>query len=178
MPLPANERLTEHFTAGELGADRADAAPYVVSNLYTVALFLEAVRAELGVPLEVNTPAEPNRGFAARPDNEASSHPLGLAADFVPLGYSGGMLAAYYALKDARDARRLPPFDQVIFYPLTGHIHAGLGARQRNEFRVAIAEGGYPLVSADTLSKLRTGLTSVPVLLFLVALGALVLFLS
>ena len=179
MSLPSITRLTPHFTAYELGADRPEAAPYIVSNLYTVASFLETVRAELGVPLQVNTPAQPNRGFAPRPDNENSSHPLGLAADFVPLGFQGGMLAAYDALKAARDARRLPPFDQIIFYPYTGHIHVGLGARLRGEFRVALAEGGYPLITSDTIKALgRAGFVSSPLILLLLVIAGIVLLIA
>lgn len=179
MPLAPTERLTPHFTAYELGADRPEANGFVLANLYDTAQLLESVRAVLGVPLLVNTPDEPDRGLAPRPDNPTSDHPKGLAADFVPLGYRGGMLSVYEALRAAHDDGRLAGFDQIIFYPLTGHVHAGAGSRMRGEFRIATVEG-YPFISADTIAALgkRFGFASPWSLLLILAAGFVLLILA
>lgn len=182
MPLPSDERLTQHFTAYELGADRPEAAPYIITNLTSVAQYLEVVRTILGDGrIQVNTPDNSNRGFAPRDTTPTSSHPLGLAADIVPLDFAGSKLDLFFTLRNARDDGRLPPFDQIIFYPFSRHTHIGLGGRMRGEFRVHLSEstGGTPLATIDNLGTLvRSGSTSWLMLALLVALGviAIVLF--
>lgn len=175
MPVASGTRLTEHFTAYELGADRPEAAPYIVTNLTTTAQFLEMVRTVLGDGrIQVNTPDNLNRGFAPRDTTPTSSHPLGLAADIVPLDFPGSKLDLFFTLRNARDDGKLPPFDQIIFYPFSRHTHIGVGARMRGEFRIHLTEnaGGTPLATVDNLGTLlRSGSTSWLVLALLVTLG-------
>jgi hypothetical protein len=162
MPLASTDRLTTHFTAFELGADRPEATALIVANLRRTAASLEEVRQALGVPLLVNTTTSRNRGFRPPDANAAaggvatSSHQDGLAADVVPVSFHGGMRAAYDRLKLAHEQGQLGPFDQIILYPIQGHIHVGLGPKSRAEFRVSLFEGqgGTPLVSADTIGAL------------------------
>jgi hypothetical protein len=86
----------------------------------------------------------------------------GLAADFVS---SVSLYSTYHKFK----AGPLPPFDQLIFYPVDGHIHVGLGARMRGEYRIALAEGGYPIITDPAiLGKLGK---ATPWLLLLIVLG-------
>jgi len=189
MPLPSSALLSPHFTAYELGADRPEATLTIVNNLRMVADTLERVRAVLGVPLQANTANHLNRGFRPPDSNiiaggsPTSDHPRGLAGDIVPLGYAGGMLGAYNALRNAYDAGSLGPFDQIILYPIQGHIHVGIGERLRGEFRVYIYEGsgGIPLVSADTIKALggraTLFITAHPLLSLLVVVVAIVLIL-
>ncbi len=168
MPLPSSVRLTDHFTAFELGADRPEATDAIVANLRTVAAYLETVRAILGVPLVVNTPTHRNRGFRPLDANAAvggsttSDHPHGLAADVVPQGKR--LRASYDALTAARSAGRLPAFDQIIYYPLQGHIHVGLGSRLRGEVRIYLAEGQYPFLTSELIQRLGGAVASAAVL--------------
>jgi len=172
MPLASTAKLTEHFTAFELGADRPEATTLIISNLRITAEALERVRATLGVPLIANTPAELERGFRPNPtprSSPTSDHFRGLAGDVVPFNYAGGMFGAYNALRAARDAGTLGAFDQIILYPLQGHIHVGVGERLRGEFRVYVYEGsgGVPLITADTISALGGLAKSSPLLALL-----------
>lgn len=153
MPLAPDFRVTPHFTAHELGADKPTANDAIVANLTRTANGLEVVRGILGVPLVMG----PNSGYRTAAQNAAvggsptSSHLTGEAGDFTPVGMS--MFAAYRALDRARSLGLMPRFDQVIFYPLDGHIHIGFGSQMRGEFRIRDREG-YPLLSADKLDQL------------------------
>lgn len=158
MPLPSNAQLTAHFTAGELRADDPTASAGIVANLHTVAQFLEYVRSALGVPLRVTSGYRPPDRNAAVGGASTSSHMDGLAADILPIG-GPSMYGAYLALQRAA----LPPFDQIIYYPVQGHIHVGLGTRMRREIRINISPdpGGTPLLSDALLARLP-GFSNLP----------------
>lgn len=153
MPLAPDFRVTPHFTAHELGADKPTANDVIVANLTRTANGLEVVRGILGVPLVMG----PNSGYRTAAQNAAvggsptSSHLTGEAGDFTPQGLT--MFAAYRALDRARSLGLLGRFDQIIFYPLDGHIHYGIGSQMRGEFRIRDKEG-YPLLSADKIDQL------------------------
>jgi zinc D-Ala-D-Ala carboxypeptidase len=152
MSLPSNSLLSAHFTAGELRADAPGIPAGAVANLKRVADYLEVVREVLG-----NKPIRVTSGWRSDTYNEqvngspTSSHLDGLAADIVPLN-SASMYDNYLALAGAG----LPVFDQIIFYPVQGHIHVGLGPANRREFRIKLAEGsgGTPLVSDSNAGRL------------------------
>jgi len=135
-----HDKLTDHFIAGELGAERAPAI--YLPNIQRTADYLEVIRAELGVPLgRVSGWRSPQRNEIVG-GSKTSSHLTGDAADFTPLGR--GVFSSYNQLKVAKAAKRLPTFDQIIYYPF-GHLHVGLGPRNRNEFRIRISEAHYAL---------------------------------
>jgi len=173
VPLAAGSLLAPHFTAHELGADDPTASGTVLGNLRTTADYLERVRGILGVPLQVTSGYRPpSHPLSVAEPN--SDHPRGLAADVVPLGVS--QYGAWQQLTAARDAGTLPAWDQLIFYPLEGHIHIGLGERRRGEVRVKVLrqEGGTYLAPLDAqLVQTLRGYAPSLVLLLLVALVAL-----
>jgi hypothetical protein len=161
--------IAPHFTAHELGADIPGIPAAAEQNLFKTAAWLEAARSLLGVPLTIS----PQGGYRAVSSGSATSdHPNGLAADFSPRGM-WAWPTAYDNLKAVRDD--LPAWDQLIFYPATGHVHVGLGSRMRREFRIALAEGGYPLITPELETKLRGTL---PVLFILVLVAAAVYVLA
>ncbi len=155
MALPSSQRLTPHFTAGELGADNPAITGAQLSNLYRVAQWLEIMRTLCG-----DRPIIVTSGFRTVQHNRdvggsgTSSHLDGLAADVKVQGVS--LFSVYRTLSDARAQGTLPVFDQVIFYPIQGHCHVGLGGRSRKEFRIRIYEGtgGTPLLTADLIATL------------------------
>lgn len=163
MTLSPSTRLAPHFTAAELGADTPGIPAAAENNLYLVASWLEAARGILGVPLIVTS------GYRTPAHNEAvggsatSDHPNGLAADWEPSGLS--LYKSYQLLKSAPP----PPFDQLIFYP-DGHIHVGLGSRMRGEYRLALLEGGYPLITPELAAQLRSAAPGLLLLLLAVLL--------
>jgi len=133
-----NEHLTAHFIAGELGAERAPSQYH--ANIYRTAEYLEVIRAALGVPLgKVSGWRSPARNEAVG-GSDTSSHLIGLAADFTPLGLNS--FTAYNRLRTAKASGHLPNFDQIIYYPF-GHLHVGLGSRNRNQFLIRISEKHY-----------------------------------
>lgn len=162
MSIASGVRISPHFTAAELGADRPEATGAIVTQLYKLAVFLEVVRGLLTVPLVVNDRMHKNRGFRPRDSNATvggsatSSHQTGEAADVVPQGFAGTMRDAYDTVLSANNRGMLPPFDQIIYYPVQGHIHIGLGPKLRGESRVYLFEGagGIPLVSAGNIQAL------------------------
>lgn len=153
MPLAAATLLSPHFTAGELGADDATAGPEVIHNLRFTAAMLEGFRATLGVPLRVTSgyrsPAE-NAAVGGAP---TSDHPHGLAVDVVPIGLS--QYAAWTRLRDAAARGQLPPFDQVIAYPVEGHLHIGFGPKLRREWRIKAVEGNLAIATDALTERLR-----------------------
>jgi len=167
--MAPNTPLAPHFTAHELGADNPDIPGWALSNLYQTAEWLEAARSLLGVPLVLESGWRSAEHNAAVGGSDTSDHPNGLAADFKARGLS--LYAAYRKLRD----NPLPPFDQLIFYPLDGHIHVGLGPRLRREFRLKLAEGGYPILTPSLESRLRA---STSTLLVLVVVGLLIYVLT
>jgi len=152
MSLASSLPLSSHFTAFELGADKPEANDAIVSNLRFTAGRLERIRAALASRLQVNTTTHRNRGFRTPAENvsvdgsSTSDHVRGLAADFVPLDFPGGLADAYTALRESE----IGPFDQLIFYPGSRYIHAGFDGN-RQEFRVKLFEGsgGTPLIGSD-----------------------------
>jgi hypothetical protein len=154
--MDAGTYLAPHFKAGEFGAQFAPSI--YLPNIRRVAQWLEVARGILSQ--NVSDPRirvtsgwrSPERNVSVG-GSPSSSHLVGEAADFQTLGQS--QWSAWRKLSTARTNGTLPRFDQIIFYPVTGHIHVGLGSRMRNEFRVRLYEGqgGTPLLSnPDTLS--------------------------
>lgn len=152
MPANASDRLSPHFTAGELRANDPSANAGVVANCKRTAEFLEVVREALGgAPLQVTSGYRPPDYNASVGGSPTSSHQEGLAADVIPLN-SATMYENYLALSGAN----LPAFDQIIYYPAQGHIHIGLGAALRREVRIKAYEGpgGTPYLTASNVSQL------------------------
>jgi hypothetical protein len=168
VTLSPSVLLAPHFTAHELGADIAGIPAAAEANLYKVATWLEAARSILGVPLTVTSGYRPLAHNAAVGGSSTSDHPNGLAADFKARGM-WAWPTVYDKLR--ADMGRLPSWDQLIFYPVTGHVHVGLGSRMRREFRIALAEGGYPLITPTLETQIRG---SLPVLFVLVLVAATV----
>ena len=150
MPLLSNAPLSPHFAAWELGADKPGIPDGAVLNLSSVAAWLESARAVVGGPLVVNTATAKRRGWRSEAENIAvggsptSDHVHGLAADFS--ASSVNRLVAWTRLRRAT----LPAFDQLIFYPIDGHFHVGLGSKLRRQYLIALREGGYQRVSGGT----------------------------
>lgn len=152
MPLPSNSKLSPHFLASELRADLPSATAGIIENCRRVADYLEVIREALGnVPLKVTSGYRPPEYNAAVGGAPTSSHQDGLAADFVPLG--GGTMYQYY---QRLSAAGLPSFDQLIYYPVQGHIHLGLGPAMRREVRIKLYEGpgGTPYLTETNLASL------------------------
>ncbi len=155
--LTVDTRLAAHFTAGELtrdgqnlGAFLAAVSPLIEANLLRTASGLESIRQVLGVPLRITSGFRPGAYNAAVGGVPTSSHLDGLAADFVPLGIS--QYAAYTALQTAA----LPAWDQIIYYPIQGHMHVGFGPLMRREVRIHLSAdpGGTPILSESLVERL------------------------
>lgn len=146
--LSSATRLTPNFTAGELGADNPAIPATAERNIYVVARWLEAARAALGTPLIVKSGYRTPTHNLEVGGSRTSDHVDGLAADFVARGLTPWQV--YARLRDA--TRTLPPWDQLIFYT-DGHVHVGLGAAMRGQWRVNIA-GEYPFLTTETARKL------------------------
>lgn len=159
MPVAPFSHLTPNFQAWELGADKPAATAEIVANCTRVAQYLEIVRVILGVPLIMGDPDThtSNSGFRPPEDNASvdgsstSDHMRALSGDFRPKGLS--MYRAYNRLIEAQQLGQLPPFDQIIYYPLDGHIHVGLGSRMRGEIRIRLGEK-YPILTPDLVDRL------------------------
>jgi hypothetical protein len=153
MPLAATAKLAPNFTAHELGADKPDANAIIVANLRRVAVFLQAMRDLLGVPLRVT------RAFSTAVENAdvggspTSDHPNGLAADVVAVGLTP--FAVYQRLTKAVADQKLPAFDQLIYYAVDDHIHVGLGAKVRGEVLLKTTEGSYVQLAGAYVTKIR-----------------------
>lgn len=133
-----------HFSAAEIGAASSASIPSAYeANAFRTLQGLEAFRALLGVPLHLTS-------FYRTPDHnaliggsETSDHMLALAADVVPIGASLVQVASRILAAEA--SGKMPPVDQVIFYPFTtGHLHLGFGARMRGELLVRLADKDVP----------------------------------
>lgn len=191
MPLAPTDNLTPHFTAFELGADKPEADAIIVANLWRTATYLETVRSILGVRLQVNTPSHRNRGFRTPDANisvggaATSSHTDGKAADVVPL--DGMTLRLAFDLLTAADAAgKLPPFDQIIYYPASGYIHIGLGSQMRREVRIYLAEISegtkYPFLTSDLVQRLggnvAAAVLAIPFWIYLVVFALVIVALT
>lgn len=159
----ATDALTAHFTYGELRAHTAPAQ--VLPNLRSTAAYLEVLRSILGVPLKVTSGYRSPAYNAGIPGaSPTSDHVNGLAADFVPLGMA--QYDAYKRIKAAQASGALPVFDQIIYYPFQ-HIHVGLGARQRRQVLLRVAERRYATLTPDLAATLPGSGTSTSVLAIL-----------
>ncbi len=141
--------LTPHFTLTEL---RGTGAPSTIqANLKRTAEFAEVVRSRLGVPLRVTSGYRSAAYNASVGGSNTSAHVQGLAMDVVPVGLT--LFGAYSKL----NANTLPTFDQIILYPVQGHMHLAVGPGSRREIRIALkGDDGtqYPTVTARLLSLL------------------------
>lgn len=156
--MTSTTMLAAHFSAGELTRDRGQlgaflwaVTPHIEANLYRLASGLEAIRAVLGVPMKITSGFRPPFKNDAVGGATSSSHLDGLAADFVPVGLS--QYAAYRALQRAP----LPAWDQIIYYPIQGHIHVGYGAQLRREVRINLSSdpGGTPILAGSLVERLQ-----------------------
>lgn len=140
------ERLTQHFTIGELCVSQ-DAArlgidntppPEIVRNLLRLAALLERVRALLG-----NAPILVSSGYRCPALNakvggsKGSAHMAGLAADFTAPGYGN-------VYKTARTiAESEIEYDQLI-HEFGAWIHIGLSSASPRRQNLSIFKGtGY-----------------------------------
>jgi hypothetical protein len=153
MPLAATDKLTPNFTAGELGVHHADATVDVVANARKTATWLQAARGVIGVPLIVTSGFRPPAVNTAVGGASDSDHLTGLAADFEAQGLSA--FTVYQRLLKAQEERKLPAFDQLIFYALDNHIHVGVGPRMRGQVLLKTAEGSYVQLAGSFVSKIR-----------------------
>lgn len=106
------------FTAAELGADKADAAAKV--RLAELAIRLQQIRDLVG-PLRVNSGFRTADHNAKIGGSATSVHLLGLGVDVSPQAVTNRELAALLF-----SMRSSIPFDQVIWYDNTTHVHLGL----------------------------------------------------
>lgn len=125
----------------------------IQSNMRRTAAYIDELSAVIGAPLRVTSGYRNPAHNAAVGGSSTSDHTNGLAADVAVLGVS--QYEAYQKIKAADQAGRLSAWDQFIFYPVDGHLHVGLGYRLRKEIRLGGVEGGYPFLTADTVSQLR-----------------------
>lgn len=153
MPFAASVRLAPHFTAGELGGDDPTLSAAGMANLAYTAAVLERFREVLGVPLRVTSGYRSPAHNAEVGGAATSVHPQGLAADVVPVGMS--QYAAWTKLRAAAARGELPPFDQVIAYPVEGHFHIGVGPQHRGEWRIKAVEGNLATATDALAARLR-----------------------
>lgn len=153
MPLTATEKLAPNFTAHELGVDRPEADEVVVENARKVAAWLQSARNILGVPVIVTSGFRPPAVNAAAGGADNSDHLTGLAADFKGHGLTG--FDAYQRLTKAQEERKLPAFDQLIFYAVDNHVHVGLGPKMRGSVLLKTTEGSYVQLAGAYISKIR-----------------------
>ncbi len=155
MPLASSSALAAHFTAHELGADQPEATDRIVGNLYTVAQWLEAARAVVGVPIRVTSGFRTVQHNADIGGSPTSDHVVGLAADFEPVGLTP--YQSYQRLSAAHDRGTLPPFDQLIFYAADDHVHVGLGSHpvMRGQVLLSTTEGSYVALTGELVTRLR-----------------------
>jgi hypothetical protein len=130
-------RLSSHFTLAEL--TRTSTGLYNIpgdierARLVTLCTAaMEPIREALGVPIRITS------GYRSQAVNSkiggasASQHKIGEAADFVPVGYPGGIEAAMAALAAEVRAGRLV-VDQLIAYTGgAGFMHVSYTTRRAN----------------------------------------------
>jgi hypothetical protein len=139
-------RLTPNFTLEELARGET-VSPVVRGNLQRTAEGLQRIRDLLGVPMTITSGYRPAaRNAAVEGASNTSSHLTGLAADFVVQGRDP------YQSWDAIVANldRVGAFDQLIFYPATGHIHAGYDSRNRRQLFVKRGATYFPVALPRT----------------------------
>lgn len=153
MPVSATTKLAPNFTARELGADRSEATEEIVANLRRVAAWLQAARGILGVPVLVTSGFRPPAVNEAAGGADTSDHLTGLAADFKGQGLTG--FDVYQRLVKAQEERKVPPFDQLIFYAADNHVHVGLGPKMRGAVLLKTTEGSYVQLAGAYVTKIR-----------------------
>lgn len=171
MSLLPGTQLTPHFLASELNASAPEANDAVVSNLRRVAEYLELVRTEVGSPLLVNSGFRTPEHNARVGGSSTSSHLQGLAADITAQSVPFDMMRQ--RIENAARGGRLPQFDQIIFYPLRGFVHIGLGPKMRNEI-IENRDGTYfPVI---TLGKIAGAGSVTPMIALVTILAVLLAF--
>lgn len=154
MALAATVKLAPHFTAGELGVANVELPADTVANVRGVAGWLEQVRAILGdKPVLITSGYRTPERNAEVGGAVGSDHVNGLAADFKVQGLTP--FQVYRQLIAAQEARKLPPFDQLVFYAADNHIHVGLGAKMRGELLLKTTEGPYVQLAGAFITKIR-----------------------
>lgn len=167
--------LAPNFLAGELGGDNPSIPWQAESNLWILAGYLQHVRDLLGVPLRVSSGYRTPQSNTSVGGSSTSDHTTGLAADIVPRGMT--LRAAYDKLNKAAKDGKLMAWDQLIYYPVDGHIHIGIGSRKRRQVRYSVLAGEYPFLTASNINRVlgAFGTARVGVLVLLVL--AVVLYL-
>jgi zinc D-Ala-D-Ala carboxypeptidase len=153
MPLAATAKLAPNFTAAELGADNPAADATIVANLRRVAEWLQAARGILGVPLRVTSGFRTSARNAEVGGSASSDHVAGLAADFAAVGLTP--FNVYQQLNKAVEERKLPAFDQLVYYAVDDHVHVGLGAQMRGQVLLKTTEGSYVQLAGAYVTKIR-----------------------
>lgn len=139
-------KLTEHFsleefvfseTAGRLGIDNTP-GPDVVEQLRGTAVFAEAIRRVLGVPMRITSGyrcLELNRALRSK---DTSAHVAGCALDFVAPAFGPPIdICRAIASSDV-------PFDQLIHEHTWVHVaRARAGIAPRGQVLTLLAGGGY-----------------------------------
>lgn len=145
MPLSSTDKLSEHFTYGEMtrtskvGLDNTP-GEWHLQNLRALCLLLESIRALLGVPLKVNSAFRSLAVNSAIGGAKHSQHMQGQAADVVPVGLDAE--EAMRRIYRANLQGALQNVGQVIIYK-SGFIHISiLGGRPETEFLRSAANGG------------------------------------
>lgn len=141
--------LTDHFdlaefTVSETAARQGianDPPPYAVQNLKRLAIFLEDVRALLGVPLRITSGYRSPALNVAIGGSPTSAHVHGLAADFI-----APPLTVVAACQ--RIATSMIDFDQLIFEHTW--VHFGLSAdKARRQVLTLVGKGYMPGIVHD-----------------------------
>lgn len=155
MALAATAKLAPNFTAHEMGADLPYATDERVANLRRVAGWLQVVRDTIldKRRVFVTSALRDSAKNKAVGGADSTDHDDGLAADFEVEGLSG--FEVYRLLIRAQEERKLPVFDQLIFYAADNHVHVGLGARMRGQVLLKTTEGTYVQLAGAFVSKIR-----------------------
>lgn len=128
--------LSPHFALAELtrtgsGLPNEPGPEHRARLAALCARVLEPARAALGVPIRVTSGFRSAAVNAAIGGSRSSQHMLGEAADFVPVGFPGGVEAAMARLASEIRAGRLV-VDQLIVYPSGGFLHVSYTERSAN----------------------------------------------
>lgn len=128
-----DEQLTDHFRLSEFvrssAADRHDLdntpPPEAIYYLRRLAERLETVRDLIGGPIRITSGYRSPKLNWRVGGSPSSDHVKGLAADFrAPPRMAPRH--AFIALRQHHATGALD-YDQLIYYPRTGHIHIGIG---------------------------------------------------
>lgn len=141
LPLPPN-RVSQHFTKAEAtksdwaqrnGVSNQPTSDRIWARLrYVFGNVMEPIRELHGGPIRVNSAYRTPRVNRAVGGSETSDHMRGFSVDFEPV--NGDAEALFYQIQRAGMLQSLP-IDQLIYYPIKGHIHVGV--RTRNPRRNA-----------------------------------------